>query len=58
MKQKVTVIIGPDVFNSGRYRIYITPTDYWVVCGKNPEDALRRFESFSNYKVKNAIYTR
>lgn len=37
------------------WRINITATDYWVVCGSSPEDALRRFESFSNYKVENAI---
>ena len=41
------------------WRIYITPLsknkitsdNYWVVCGKSPEDAIKRFESFSNYYV-------
>lgn len=58
MKQKVNVVIGPDIFNADHYRIYVTADDYWVVCGKTPEDALRRFESFSNYKVENVMYTK
>ncbi len=57
-KYKANVVIGPDIFNEDHYRIYVTATDYWVVCGETPEDALRRFESFSNYKVENVMYTR
>ena len=37
------------------WRIYIgkTLSDYWVVCGKTWEQAIKRFLSFGNYEYDN-----
>lgn len=66
MKQKVNLFVqlvdsipyGDNYLDTTKihhWRIYVDAVNdnsYWVVCGHDPQEALDRFLSFSNYELK------
>ncbi len=49
---KIETMVMIQKVSPNHYRIYVAPGDYWVVRAHFAEDAIKLFESFSVYKIK------